>query len=99
MLAIVAHHWPPCRGLAGCRGLEVRQRVDPDAVTPDHAVPHLEVEVRAGGVAGHPDPPDLLRSTDMLTDMDKDRRHVVVRGEQAAPVRDPDLVAAAVVLP
>ena len=46
--------------------LEVRQRVDAAAAVPDRAPPDLEVEVRAGGVAGRAHPPDTLAATDML---------------------------------
>ena len=46
-----------------------------------------------------PDPPDLLAAPDMLAAPDRDRRHVVVRRVQVRTVGDPDLVAAAVVLP
>ena len=41
-------------------GSEVPERVDPVAAAPDRTDPDLEVEVRAGSVAGLPDPADLL---------------------------------------
>src|ERR1019366_1311586 len=86
--------WAP-----GLPVLEVRQGVDSNAVAPDHPVPHLEMEVWAGGITGHPDPADLPRSTDLLTNAHEDGGHVIVGGEQAAAVGDPDLEAAPVVLP
>src|SRR5512132_1352607 len=55
--------------------------------------------MRTGGVAGHPDPPDLLPPRDVLAAPDRHRRHVVVRRVEAGAMGDPDLVAAAVVLP
>src|SRR5258705_13658278 len=78
-------------GSAGATSLEVAQRVDAGAAVPDRAAPHLEVEVRARGVAGLADATDLLAAVDVLPTRHRDRRHVVVRGVQVGAVGDPDL--------
>ena len=67
------------RGAAGARpaagrrraSLEVAERVDPRAAVPDRAAPDLEVEVRAGGVAGLADAADLLAAADVLAAPDR----------------------------
>src|SRR4051812_19402466 len=79
--------------------VDVPQWIDALPTIPDRAAPHLEVKVRTGRVTGLADLADLLASSDLLTDADGDRRHVVVGREQVRPMGDPHLVTAAVVLP
>src|SRR5690349_3617754 len=54
------------------RGSEIRKRIDARAAVPDRAAPDLEVEVRTGRVARHPDPAHLLATGHGLPATDGD---------------------------
>src|SRR5256885_7417251 len=53
----------------------------------------FEVQVRAGGVTGHPDRADLVSGVHGLADRHAELRHVVVPGYGAVLVPDLDLAA------
>src|SRR3954454_10446147 len=61
--------------------------------------PHLEVEVRAGRVARHPDEPELLARGDRLSRTDVDLGEVCVHRRHAAADLDDDDVAVAAGVP
>src|SRR5918993_3444931 len=72
---------------------EPRQRVDFLAV--ETADMHLEVQVRAGGLAAVAEQGDGVAGADDLADLDQDRVHVAVDGDVAVLVLDVDREAVA----